>query len=128
MDMDSLQKRKGLDNMITSSDKPIFIQLAEVIKTRIIDNVWRSNDRIPSIRELAAEFEVNNNTAMHTIETLARENIIYQKRGIGYFVTQDAKDIIRKQRHLQFNQEVLPILKKSMQQLDISKEDLLNML
>jgi GntR family transcriptional regulator len=114
--------------MIHNGDKPIFLQLAEVIKNRILDNTLSFDDRIPSVRDLAAEFEVNNNTSMHAIEKLALENIVYQKRGLGYFVTKDAKQIIEQQRRQQFTESFLPILKKAMTDLNISKEELMDML
>ncbi len=114
--------------MLHSGDKPIFIQLAEVIKNRILNDSLLIDAKIPSVRDLAAEFEVNNNTSMHAIEKLALENIVYQKRGLGYFVTKQAKQIIEKQRREQFTESFLPILKKAMKELNISKEDLINML
>ena len=93
-----------------------------------MDGKVLSDDKIPSVRELAAEFEVSNNTAMHTVETLARENIIYQKRGMGYFVTGDAKGIIEEQRRRFFYETELPVLRKAMSQLGITKEELMRML
>ncbi len=114
--------------MIIHKEIPIFLQLAEVIKGRIIGGELHHDDKIPSVRELAAEFEINNNTAMHTIDTLAKQDIIYQKRGMGYFVSENAKQIIEEQRHQRFNEEILPTLKKAMSQLGITKEELLKML
>lgn len=110
------------------NNQPIFLQLAEQIKEQIIEGKLKQNDKVPSIRELAAQFEVNNNTAMHTIEYLARENIIYKSRGIGYYVTDEAKSIITKQKQEQFEYNFIPILVKNMRQLGITNEKLLEIL
>ncbi|MBR1774510.1 MAG: GntR family transcriptional regulator [Bacteroidales bacterium] len=114
--------------MLAVSNKPIFIQLADEIKSRIIDGKLQIDDKIPSVRELAATFEVNNNTSMHTIEVLARENIIYQKRGMGYFVTKEAVDIIKSQKEEQFLSEFVPVLKNTMALLGITPQQLVEIL
>ncbi|MBO6117915.1 MAG: GntR family transcriptional regulator [Bacteroidales bacterium] len=110
--------------MVINSDKPIFIQLAEVIKRRIIDGELQPDDKIPSVRELAAEFEVNNNTAMHAVEYLSRQDIIYQKRGVGYFVNASASENIVKQRRENFFNNTLPEVIQEMKILGIGIDEI----
>ncbi|MBR1627293.1 MAG: GntR family transcriptional regulator [Bacteroidales bacterium] len=114
--------------MIVNKEIPIFLQLAENIKSQIIEGKLKKDDRIMSVRDIAATYEVNNNTAMKSVNTLAEENIIYQKRGMGYFVTEKAKEIIEEQRRRLFYEKELPILRKVMTQLGITKEELMSML
>lgn len=81
-------------------NKPIFQQLADRICDDILTGKYTADERIPSIREFAAIVEVNANTVMRTYELLQNQNIIYNRRGIGFFVALDAKEII-----LQIKQE-----------------------
>ena len=70
--------------------------------------------------------EVNTNTAVKAYEQLAREEIIYNKRGLGYFVTKGAKKQILKARKKEFMKAHLPELFRQMQLLDISIEDVVD--
>ena len=67
--------------------------------------------------------EVNTNTAVKAYEQLAREEVIYNKRGLGYFVTPGAKKQILKVRKQEFMKEKLPELFRQMQLLGITLED-----
>lgn len=77
-------------------NKPIFQQLADRICDEILNDKYLADERIPSVREYAAIVEVNANTVMRTYDALQNMNIIYNRRGIGYFVSPDAKQIILK--------------------------------
>lgn len=107
-----------------TNNQSIFIQIAERISDRILDGSYQADERVPSVRELAVEMEVNPNTVMRSFERLQAHEIIYNKRGIGYFVASGAGDKIRRMRHNQFVEEVLPALFKEMQLLDVGLEEL----
>ena len=77
--------------MTFSNDKPIYLQMVDRLCDEILSGVYQDDDRIPSVREYAVLLEVNTNTAVKAYEQLAREEIIYNKRGLGYFVTPGAK-------------------------------------
>lgn len=109
--------------MIFSNDKPIYIQMADRLCDEILSGVYQDDDRIPSVREYAVLLEVNTNTAVKAYEQLAREEVIYNKRGLGYFVTPGAKKQILKVRKQEFMKEKLPELFRQMQLLDITLED-----
>ncbi len=109
--------------MIFSNDKPIYIQMADRLCDEILSGVYQDDDRIPSVREYAVLLEVNTNTAVKAYEQLAREEVIYNKRGLGYFVTPGAKKQILKVRKQEFMKERLPELFRQMQLLDITLED-----
>ena len=88
-------------------NKPIFQQLADRISEEILADKFTADQRIPSVREYAATVEVNANTVMRTYDLLQNQNIIYNRRGIGYFVSPDAKENIRKIKHDSFlNNEI----------------------
>ena len=109
--------------MIFSNDKPIYIQMADRLCDEILSGVYQDDDRSPSVREYAVLLEVNTNTAVKAYEQLAREEVIYNKRGLGYFVTPGAKKQILKVRKQEFMKEKLPELFRQMQLLGITLED-----
>ncbi|MDR0795155.1 MAG: GntR family transcriptional regulator [Tannerella sp.] len=109
-----------------SVNQSIFIQIADRISDRVLNGEYKADERIPSVRELAVEMEVNPNTVMRSFERLQSHNIIYNKRGIGYFITIEANDKIRQMRQSQFVEDVLPSVFREMQLLGIGSEELIN--
>jgi DNA-binding transcriptional regulator YhcF (GntR family) len=109
--------------MIFTNDKAIYIQMADRLMDEILADKYKDDDRIPSVREYAVLLEVNTNTAVKAYDELARANIIYNKRGLGYFVTPGAKKQILKERKRAFMKERLPELFRQMQLLGITLED-----
>lgn len=77
-----------------SNNKAIYLQIADDINDRILTGRLKPEERIPSARDLSAQYQVNVNTVMRTVEYLQSKNIIFNKRGIGYFVTAEAPEII----------------------------------
>ena len=112
--------------MIFSNDKPIYIQMADRLCDEILAGKYKDDDRIPSVREYAVMLEVNANTAVKAYDELSRANIIYNKRGLGYFVTPGAKKQILKERKQEFMKQRLPELFRQMQLLDITIDDVAN--
>ncbi|MBR7065117.1 MAG: GntR family transcriptional regulator, partial [Prevotella sp.] len=80
--------------MTFSNDKAIYIQMADRLCDEIISGQYQEDGRIPSVREYAVLLQVNTNTAMKAYDQLARDEIIYNKRGLGYFVMAGAKQKI----------------------------------
>ena len=109
--------------MIFTNDKAIYIQMADRLCDEILAGKYKDDDRIPSVREYAVMLEVNANTAVKAFDELSRANIIYNKRGLGYFVTPGAKKQILKERKQEFMKERLPELFRQMQLLDITIND-----
>lgn len=100
----------------------IFLQISETIKDRILSGEYKADERVPSVRELAEQMEVNPNTAMRAIERLQMEGTIYNKRGLGYFVSANAREEILAARRSKFVKEVLPALFREMKLLGIDIE------
>ena len=76
-----------------NQNKPIYLQIADGISEKILSGELREGDRILSVRELGAELGVNPNTAMRSYEKLTADGIIYNQRGIGYFVSVGARAV-----------------------------------
>ena len=106
-----------------NSNKSIYLQIAESICEKILSGEKAEEDRIPSVRECGAELGVNPNTVMRSYEKLTAEGIIYNKRGLGYFVSSGAKRQIKKTRKQEFMKERLPELARQMVLLDISLDE-----
>ena len=105
--------------MIFTNDKAIYVQMANRLCDEILSGVYQGDERIPSVREYAVMLQVNTNTAVKAYELLAREEIIYNKRGLGYFVSQGAKEEILKARKAEFMEQKLPELFRNMKLLGI---------
>ena len=110
--------------MLFSEEKAIYIQIAEYVMDKILKDEWISDSKILSVRDLTAELEVNPNTVMRAYDNLQQQEIIYNKRGLGFFVNLDAKSKIQTQRKSQFLEVELPSFFNSMDLLSISIEDI----
>lgn len=106
-----------------SNDKAIYIQIAERLCDEILAGKYLEDERVPSVREYAVLLEVNTNTTVKSYDQLASEGIIYNKRGLGYFVSSGAKRQIKKTRKQEFMKERLPELARQMVLLDISLDE-----
>ena len=105
-----------------NADKPIFRQIADTICDRILSGELKGEDRIPSVREYGADIGVNPNTMMRSYECLTADGIIYNKRGIGYFVTEDAREQILKAQRKEFMEKDVPAIKQRLLLLGLSAE------
>ncbi len=84
--------------MIQTDNRPIYVRLADQICDRILLDEYRKLERIPSVREYAVSQQVNPATAARAFEILERQGVIFNKRGLGFFVAEDAAEVIRKMR------------------------------
>ena len=89
--------------------KAIYIQIADKITDNILSGRWKSEERIPSVREMAVDMEVNPNTIARTYGYLQDQQIINNKRGIGYFVSSNAQDLAIESKRQDFIKNELPI-------------------
>ncbi|GAD05906.1 GntR family transcriptional regulator [Porphyromonas crevioricanis] len=103
----------------------IFTRIAELVKDRIMLGEYQVNERIPSVRELASEMQVNPNTVVRAFDRLVLAGIIYPKRGMGFFVSEQAAERIAADRRKAFEEEVLPAIFGEMEQLGVSMEEVL---
>ena len=104
--------------------KAIYIQIADYICENILNGHWKEEERIPSVREFAVSIEVNPNTVMRTYSYLQDAGIIYNKRGIGYFISKDAYTETVKLKKESFINNDLPYFYKYLKLLDLSLEDI----
>lgn len=105
-----------------SDDKPIWRQIYELIAMRVLSTEWTEGSRIVSVRELASEVGVNPNTVMRSYENLERDGIIFNRRGIGFFVSEGAVEHIRNLERQKFMEEELPKLQERLSLLGLALE------
>ena len=108
-------------------NKAIYLQIVDYVFEQILLGHWEINERIPSVRELAAALEVNPNTVARTYELLQNQEIILNKRGIGFFVNDDAMDKIRIIRREEFMEKELPVFFRTLYLLDIDMSSLIKL-
>lgn len=108
-------------------NKAIFLQIADRICDDILLGNFIEESRIPSVREYAALVEVNANTVMRSFDYLQSKDVIYNKRGIVYFVSPGARSLIQSLRKALFLNEEADYFFKQLYTLAISKEELLKM-
>lgn len=107
-----------------NSNKSIYLQICDCIYEKILSGESEPDDRIPSVREYGAEIGVNPNTVMRSYEKLTEEGVIYNKRGIGYFISPDAREKVLIRLRKEFMENDVPLILKRMKLLDITPEDI----
>jgi GntR family transcriptional regulator len=105
-------------------NKAIYLQIAEYVCEHILLEKWKVEEKIPSVREMAVDLEVNPNTVMRTYELLQQKNIISNKRGIGFFVADEAMANVKSYRKTQFMDDELPVVFRNLYLLNIGFDEL----
>ncbi len=104
------------------NNQPIFMQIVDVICDRVLRGEVKTDEQIPSVRELAMQMQVNPNTVQRAIERLLQGEIIYSQRGKGNFLADGAIDKIQEMRSKRFYEEQLPLIAREMKLLGITTE------
>ena len=105
--------------------KPIYLQIADHLSEQVLQGALTPDDRMPSVRDVAASMGVNPNTVVRSFDYLQQEEIIYQRRGVGYFVSPDAKERILAEQRREFLEEELPLIRQKMQVLGIDLKEIM---
>lgn len=106
--------------------RPIYLQLEDLIKARIIAGTYKPGERLPSVRELAAEAAVNPNTMQKALTELERSGLVYAQRTNGRFITEDTNIMKELKEHLA--KEQIQLFLTHMKQLGFQKEDIIRLL
>lgn len=108
-----------------NAHKPIYLQICNQIYEKILGGELKADDRLLSVRDLGIELGVNPNTIMRSYETMTASGIIYNKRGIGYFVSENAKELVLNEMKNEFINTELPQVIKKMKLLGITPDEFL---
>lgn len=110
------------------SNRPIYLQILDSFCNRILAGELKAGERIASVREYGASIGVNPNTVARSYEKLTDMGVIYNQRGIGFFVADEAEKIIREASRKQFLQEELPRFAERARLLGIGQEEIISAL
>lgn len=108
-----------------NSNRSIYLQIYDTVCDRIMAGELAAEERIPSVRDYGADIGVNPNTVMRAYEKLTADGIIYNKRGIGYFICQGAKEKVIQTQKKEFLEKELPEILRRMDLLGITLEECL---
>lgn len=103
---------------------PIYLQVADFICEKLLKNEWANGDKLPALKDLAVTTSVNPNTVIKSLGYLVDNNILNTQRGVGYFLTDNARAITLDLKRKQFIDEVLPEVFASMDLLGLSVDEL----
>ena len=106
------------------STKGIYLQIVDNLCRQILEGQLQSGDRVASVRDLAAEFEVNHNTVMRAYTNLQESGIFDNKRGIGFFVSEKAFELIQETEKANFFSQDLPDFLLKVKLLQLNTTDL----
>ncbi|KIC90708.1 GntR family transcriptional regulator [Flavihumibacter solisilvae] len=107
-----------------NNGQAIYLQIVDYICEKMLLGEYREEEKIPSVRELAVQLEVNPNTVARAYDFLKQQQIIFDKRGIGYFIGPDSKEIALEYRKKEFSEKELPALFRTMHMLGLSLPEL----
>ena len=107
-----------------NDNEAIYLQIAGYVGENILRQQWPPDQKIPSVRDLASELQVNPNTVMRTYELLQSQGVIYNKRGLGFFVAADAGQKVQAYRRERFLQHELPAFFNTISLLGIGLAEL----
>ena len=112
----------------TEGTKPLYIQISQWLETEILSGNIKENEKIYSQYQLAEMFNINPATAAKGLNILADEKILYKKRGLGMFVETNAKENILRKRKDQNLKPLIWELVMESERLDITEDELINMI
>lgn len=107
-----------------STTQPIYLQIADIVCEKILLGTWPEGQRIPSIRELAMQLEVNPNTVLRTYDLLQQEAVFVNRRGVGIFAADDAVTQATRYRKAQFLEQDILQLFRTLYMLEMNLDEL----
>ena len=114
--------------LLLNNEEPIFIQIARAIEDEILSNGIKEEEQVPSTTELSKLYKINPATVLKGINILVDKNILYKKRGIGMFVSDGAKTIIKEARKENFKHNFVKNLLQEANKLEINREELVDII
>ena len=108
-----------------SDGAPIYRQLKERVVAMMLDGILKPGDALPSVRQVAAEYQLNPITVSRAYQELADEALVEKRRGLGMYVTEEASRKLLASERERFLREEWPLVLERIQRLGLSTADLL---
>jgi GntR family transcriptional regulator len=121
----SNEPTKARDALVFDDRSPIYQQIADKIKEDILKGTLQEDEQVMSTNQYASFYRINPATAAKGFQQLIEEGILYKKRGIGMFVSQHAREALRKQRQERFFEEVVDAMVAEARMIGIPLRDVI---
>lgn len=108
------------------SDRPIYLQIRDYAFGCILGDCWKPGEKVPSVREMSVQLAVNTHTVAKAYELLESEGVIIPRRGMGFFLAEDARTRIKEEQRREFFANTLPEVFSTMKQLGIDINDIIS--
>lgn len=108
-----------------NDSQPIYLQLRDHAVAMILDGVLDTGDALPSVRQVAADFQLNPITVSKAYQSLVEEDLVERRRGLGMFVKPGARDELMRAEREKFLSREWPILLERIQRLGLDAAELL---
>ena len=109
-----------------SDGAPIYRQLKDRVVAMLLDGVLKPGDALPSVRQVAAEYQLNPITVSRAYQELADEQLVEKRRGLGMYVTEGANARLLQSERERFLREEWPLVMERIQRLGLSIQELLD--
>lgn len=121
--------RKGqIVKAVFDDSKPIFQQISDMIANEIVEGELLEGDQIPSTTEISKFYQVNRATVQKGLAALVEAGYVYKQRGVGMFVSKDAKQKLLEKRKEEFYNDYLKPMFEEAKRLELKKEELLKII
>ncbi len=121
----SAPRELTMNDIQWSDGAPIYRQLKERVIAMMLDGIFKPGDALPSVRQVAADYQLNPITVSRAYQELADENLVEKRRGLGMFMTPEAAQKLRSSERERFLNEEWPAVLERIQRLGLSIDDLL---
>ncbi|NQU68366.1 MAG: GntR family transcriptional regulator [Candidatus Marinimicrobia bacterium] len=95
-------------NLELNTHTPIYLQIANMIRESVLSGDLKPGDPIPSVRQMCSEYGINPQTILNATQILIRENILEKRRGLGMFITEEARTALLKTESITFTEVDIP--------------------
>ena len=109
-----------------NDNAPIYRQLKDRVVSMMLDGVLKPGDALPSVRQIAAEYQLNPITVSRAYQELADEALVEKRRGLGMYMTDGARDKLLSSERERFLREEWPMVMERIQRLGLNPDDLMS--
>jgi GntR family transcriptional regulator len=112
-------------NVTWNDNAPIYRQLRDRVVAMILDGVLKQGDALPSVRQVAADFQLNPITVSKAYQELVDEQLVEKRRGLGMYVTEGARDALMRSERDRFLSEEWPLLYARLKRMNLDLSTLM---
>lgn len=111
-----------------NDNKPIYRQIIDFAYSQVLTGTWQPSSKFPSVRELSGKLQVNSRTVLKAMEHLQNAGIIISRRGMGFSLAENARELVEAERRKEFFSTTFPAFVEEMRLLGIKRNEIENQL